>query len=177
MSNGELWKEQRRFSLQTLRSFGLGRNLMEEKIMFEAKRLVASVREDMGTKMEIVTDLTMPVHLCVCSVISSILFGHTFEKDDQKFKLLTDTVNDNFKTLGSVTVLLLNSCPWLRHLPLFGHFGTDELLKQERIFRTFLTAELEHHKQEMENQNDDEEPKDFAAAYLKGTVRKLMTFC
>ncbi|VDL72284.1 unnamed protein product [Nippostrongylus brasiliensis] len=35
VTNGPHWLEQRRFALHTLRNFGMGRNIIEERIMYE----------------------------------------------------------------------------------------------------------------------------------------------
>lgn len=43
-SNGDFWQEHRRFALTTLRNFGVGRNIMEDKIMDEYRyRFVDSI--------------------------------------------------------------------------------------------------------------------------------------
>lgn len=157
--------------MQVLRNFGLGRNVMEDKIMAEARKLSSYLLEECQASGQAVLDLSMPLQLCVGNIIASMVFGHTFERGDPKFTLLKQTLEENFHLLTTPAVVLLNSFPWLRHIPLFGHFGVDDLLKQEEVFTTFLKGELEAHKDELKNQPDDEEPTDFAAAYLKGKDR------
>jgi hypothetical protein len=43
-SENESWKEQRRFVMHTMRDFGMGRNLMEEKILNSVATMVTQVR-------------------------------------------------------------------------------------------------------------------------------------
>lgn len=48
-ANGESWKELRRFALTTLRDFGMGKRVAEEKILEESRYLIQMFEEHKGT--------------------------------------------------------------------------------------------------------------------------------
>ncbi|TSN57711.1 Cytochrome P450 2M1 [Bagarius yarrelli] len=97
VSSGERWKQLRRFSLSTLKNFGMGRHTIEDKVKEEAKCLV----QTFSTFGESPFNPGFMINKAVCNVICSIIFGQRFEFDDPRLDLMIEAVIDYFRVLSS----------------------------------------------------------------------------
>ncbi|KIH59779.1 hypothetical protein ANCDUO_09981 [Ancylostoma duodenale] len=79
VSNGPLWQEQRRFALHTLRNFGLGRNIIEERIMYEFE-IACEELEKRLAEGKFSIDPDKMFDLLVGNIINRMLFTDRFEK-------------------------------------------------------------------------------------------------
>ncbi|KAI2666857.1 Cytochrome P450 2K1 [Labeo rohita] len=108
-SNGESWKEMRRFALSNLRDFGMGKRGSEEKIIEEIQYLKGEFDKFEGKAF----DTTQPVNYAVSNIISSIVYGSRFEYTDPQFTQMVDRANENVRVAGSASMMLYNIFPWL----------------------------------------------------------------
>lgn len=99
ISNGERWRQLRRFTLTTLRDFGMGRKGMEEWILEESKHLVARINSAKATPF----DPTYFLSCSVSNVICCLVFGQRFSYDDDHFLSLLQIISDT---------LAFGSSPW-----------------------------------------------------------------
>ena len=108
---GRKWKEQRAFLQSTLRSLGMGRNIMAERIRIEADYLLATIDKSQGAA----TDISNLVMVCVTNVISGVTFGKRFNQEDETILYWLGFVKRLFKLLGSSAEI--NFFPVLKYLP------------------------------------------------------------
>ncbi|XP_056309094.1 cytochrome P450 2K1-like isoform X2 [Danio aesculapii] len=100
-SNGENWKEMRRFALSNLRDFGMGKRGSEEKITEEIHYLKGEFDKSEGKPF----DTTQPVNYAVSNIISSIVYGSRFEYTDPRFTEMVDRANENVRVGGSFSMM------------------------------------------------------------------------
>ncbi|KAK3552972.1 hypothetical protein QTP86_029621 [Hemibagrus guttatus] len=108
-SNGENWKEMRRFSLTTLRDFGMGKRGSEEKIIEETCYLRKVFEEFQGKPF----DTSQPLNYATSNVISAIVYGSRFQYSDPEFKDMVNRANEIIKLGGSASIQIYNMFPWL----------------------------------------------------------------
>ncbi|XP_075392718.1 cytochrome P450 2B4-like [Tenrec ecaudatus] len=154
-ANGERWKTLRRFSLSTMKDFGMGKRSVEELIQEEAQCLVEELRKSQGALL----DPTFLFHAITANIICSIVFGERFAYKDPEFMRLLDNFYQSFELISSfssqVFELFSNV---LKHFP-----GThQQIYKNILEVNTFIARSVEQHRATL----DPNTPRDFIDTFL-----------
>ncbi|CAL8274767.1 unnamed protein product [Lota lota] len=123
-ANGESWKEMRRFALTTLRDFGMGKKMSEEKIIEECQNLMEVFEQHKGKAF----DTTKSINYAVSNIICAIMYGSRFEYDDPEFQTMVNRANETIRLSGSPSVQMYNMFPWLGKW-----FGSSVVMKNTAL--------------------------------------------
>uniref|UniRef100_A0A3B4BTP5 Cytochrome P450 2J2-like n=1 Tax=Pygocentrus nattereri TaxID=42514 RepID=A0A3B4BTP5_PYGNA len=160
LSNGYLWKMQRKFANTHLRHFGEAKKNLELSIQQESVFLCEAFKEEKDP-----FDPQFYVNNAVSNIISALVFGHRFEYHDERFLTVLRQDAEAILLAGSARAQLYNAFPRLfeyvpgPHQKIFANYG--------KII-DFLTDEIRKHKEDF----DPSDPRDFIDAYLVEMEKK-----
>ncbi|XP_021010453.2 cytochrome P450 2B9 isoform X1 [Mus caroli] len=154
-ANGERWKTLRRFSLATMKEFGMGKRSVEERIKDEAQCLVEELKKYQGVPLD-------PIFLFQCitaNIICSIVFGERFDYTDDQFLHLLNLMYKIFSLLNSFSGQMFELFSgFLKYFP-----GVHrQIVKKQQELLDYIAHSVEKHKATL----DPSAPRDYIDTYL-----------
>ncbi|XP_007949481.1 cytochrome P450 2C18-like [Orycteropus afer afer] len=154
-SNGKTWKEIRRFSLMTLRNFGMGKRSIEDRVQEEACSVVEELRKTKASPC----DPTFVLGCAPCNVICSIIFQNHFDYKDQDFLNLMKRLNENISIASSPWIQICNTFPLLIDYFPGSH---KKLLNNVAYLKNYTLEKIKEHQESLDINN----PRDFIDCFL-----------
>uniref|UniRef100_A0A7E4VVZ6 CYtochrome P450 family n=1 Tax=Panagrellus redivivus TaxID=6233 RepID=A0A7E4VVZ6_PANRE len=165
-SSGALWRENRRFVLYVFRNFGLGKNIMQERVLDDVCGLIKTLKDEIASGAPEI-HLFDEIDITIGSIINSIMMGYKFDRSKReefyKVKKLAMNVVSYQKYL--TFRLMMNNYKLFMHLPVFKDMYKMVSTNAEDM-RGFLWGQINEHRKQV-NLDADEEPTDFVEAYLR----------
>lgn len=163
LTDGELWKEQRRFLIKHLKEFGFGRKGMGDIACTEASFMLDDVA-DLISKDGARNGIYMHnfFNTYILNTLWTMMAGIRYQASDPQMKVLQDLLFDLFRNVDMVGALF-------SHFPILAILAPkmsgykDFIRTHKRIWR-FLREEIARHK---ENLDTDVDSRDFMGVYLR----------
>jgi hypothetical protein len=106
-SQGNYWREQRRFMLRNLRDFGFGKTEMDDTIVDEVDKLCVELYKDAGKPV----CLDHTLNLSIVNALWDILAGERLPLKDPKLSKIVENFSNTVKTKDVLFYLLASFLP------------------------------------------------------------------
>ncbi|KAL4667464.1 hypothetical protein H8959_006153 [Pygathrix nigripes] len=154
-ANGNRWKVLQRFSLVSMKDFGMGKRSVEERIQEEAQCLIEELRKSKGA----LVDPTFFFHSITTNIICSIVFGKRFHYQDQEFLKMLNLFCQSFSLIRSAFSQLFEFFSgFLKYLPR----AHRQLYKNPQEINAYTGHSVEKHGETL----DPSAPQDLIDTYL-----------
>nr|XP_038934433.1 cytochrome P450 2D1 isoform X1 [Rattus norvegicus] len=129
-SYGPEWREQRRFSVSTLRTFGMGKKSLEEWVTKEAGHLCDAFTAQAGQSI----NPKAMLNKALCNVIASLIFARRFEYEDPYLIRMVKLVEESLTEVSGFIPEVLNTFPALLRIPGLA----DKVFQGQKTFMALL---------------------------------------
>ncbi|WAR19216.1 CP2U1-like protein [Mya arenaria] len=154
MARNEAWKEHRRFTLSTLKDFGMGKSNLEVSIHEEAKHLI----DEINAHKEDPFDPKDLLSAHVANIICSISFRGSFKHTDPRFQGMIKMFDENLASAGG----LANFFPWVTSIP-GDPLGVTKMFRNSDRVHEFCEDIIREHIETYDENCID----DLTSAYIK----------
>ncbi|XP_026674418.1 cytochrome P450 306a1 [Ceratina calcarata] len=167
-AEGDRWKDQRKFVSNCLRNFGMvkydgiRREGLEKKLSNAAEECVSMLNKYAANGS---IDPLNTLHHCMGNFINAIVFGKTYEEDDEVWKWLRHLQEEGVKEIGVAGPL--NFLPFLRFLPHFGRTMRSIVDGKEKTHVVYRGILEEHRARLAQTSEDEDTPESFLAAFVE----------
>uniref|UniRef100_A0A7E4W962 Unspecific monooxygenase n=1 Tax=Panagrellus redivivus TaxID=6233 RepID=A0A7E4W962_PANRE len=165
-SEGPLWRENRRFALHVFRNLGLGRNIMQERVLDDVIGLIDFTKGEIKAGVK-EFDFFKELDISVGSIINSIMFGYRFSRDNRTEFLTAKKVATDGIGFGKFVLFRIMEQHYdrFRYLPFFKDIY--QMVVDHKVeFKAFLGGQIENHRKHIDLESD-EEPTDYVEAFLR----------
>ncbi|KAG9282743.1 cytochrome P450 2J2 [Astyanax mexicanus] len=154
LSNGYMWKMQRKFIITHLRYFGEAKKTLELSIQQESVCLCEAFKEEKRP-----FDPQFYLNTAVSNIISVLIFGHRFDYHDESYLKIQRTLVEAVSLAGSSHANLYNIFPFLFNYIRGPH---QKVFANYFAILDFVKEEVRKHKENW----DPSDPRDYIDAYL-----------
>ncbi|XP_005297671.1 cytochrome P450 2C5-like [Chrysemys picta bellii] len=137
------WRELRRFTITTLRNFGMGKKTMAQRVQEETQYLVEAVADMEGEAFDPISSVRHAVSNVVCAVV----FGSRFSYKDQAFLELLGMMGNYSNYFMSPFAQVYNTFPGImRYLP----GPHNKVFNESEKLKNFIQKRIDSHKRTLE---------------------------
>ncbi|PIO73166.1 hypothetical protein TELCIR_04875 [Teladorsagia circumcincta] len=165
-TDGDMWRDHRRFALHVLRDLGLSKDGMEQRVLAEVEAMSEEIKSKKNEKF----DMQDIIDVAVGSVINQLLFGYRFDENHvEEFRELKTMLSRQMKETAHPSAVILFMIPGSKRLPYFSNMW-KKILSYRDAFYAFFDRQIEAHRKDVDY--DSEHTNDYVEAFLKEQKRR-----
>uniref|UniRef100_A0AC35FCQ3 Cytochrome P450 n=1 Tax=Panagrolaimus sp. PS1159 TaxID=55785 RepID=A0AC35FCQ3_9BILA len=165
-TEGERWRENRRFALHVFRNFGLGKNLMQERVLVEVTNLITDIKDEiLSGKNEV--SVQNAIDLAVGSIINSLTLGYRYGKEKrEEFEKVKKFAQFLVSQAGKPVYRVMDNGPeFYKNFPIFNSYYKYFTTEVEKV-KNYFVDHIEEHRKVIDFESE-EDPTDFVEAFLR----------